>query len=388
MGLKYFPMRGLGDRVLQIIDVLDSIEPRLGSRKSLGPMMSKPLKASLHAFVKFIDRNLNEYSYFRMSKLLADEVIRSLEELHGNKPIPAGIITYGGSEANLTSLYIMRELGYDTVVVPQNAHESVLKASRILKLRVVRTGVNKRNQACISDVVKVVRKLGKRRVFVVLTAGNTETGTIDDVKQLYEELPDTEVVVDAAFGGLITPFIEESSSIPYYGFKIPTVACIGIDGHKMGLTPIPSGALILRNNDYLKPITFKSKYFINQTHQYSLLWTRTAASAAALWASINYLGFYGFKAIVDRLIKLTRYLTDALINLNCKVVEPDLPIICFSLGKGRLNHTVMTKLIRRGWHLYRCPFINGIKVTLMPHTNEEVINEFLSDLKRTVTDSN
>ena len=383
MKLKYFPKVGIGDKVMDIIDILDSIEPRLGDINSIGPMMSKPLRASLYAFIKFIERNLNEYTYFTISKLLSKEVIKSLQEILNNEPSAPGIITYGGSESNLTALYVMRELGYNTVITPRNVHKSIIKAAKVLRLRTVVTGVDKDNRASITDIVRATREIMKagKQVFVVLTAGNTETGVIDDAKHLYDELPDIEVVVDAAFGGLITPFLD-NLELPIYDFRVPSVKCIGVDGHKMGLTPIPSGALLFRNNEYILPITYDAKYFLKQNKQYSLLWTRTSASAAALWASINYLGYEGFSNIVSNLLKLTYYLYEELLSLGCTAIKPELPIICFSLGSKKLNSKAIEYLFSRGWHLYRCPFINGLKVTLMPHINKWILQDFIDDIRR------
>ncbi len=383
MELKYFPKVGIGDRVMDIIDTLDSVEPKLGDIKSLGPMMSKPLRASLYAFIKFIERNINEYTYFTISKLLSKEVIKSLQEILNNKPSAPGIITYGGSESNLTALYVMRELGYDTVITPRNVHRSVTKAARVLKLRIILTDVDESNRASITDIVRASKELERtgKRAFVVLTAGNTETGVIDDAKYLYDELPDIEVIIDAAFGGLITPFMS-NPELPIYDFRVSSVKCIGVDGHKMGLTPVPSGALLFRSDEYLLPITFKAKYFLKQNKQYSLLWTRTSASAAALWASINYLGYEGFKNIVDNLLKLTYYLYEELLSLGCTVIKPELPIICFSLGNKKLNNKAIEYLFSKGWHLYRCPFINGLKVTIMPHINKWVLQDFVDDIRK------
>ena len=153
---KSIPREGLGEKVAVFLRELSSREPRLGDRRSLGPMMSSPLKESVEAFIEFIDRNLNDPSRFRESKTLEREVIEMVTSLLGGSE-GAGLITYGGSESNITALLILRELGYRKVITPTSSHTSVSKAAHILGMKVIYTAVDSELRAVPEDIKRRLR---------------------------------------------------------------------------------------------------------------------------------------------------------------------------------------------------------------------------------------
>jgi len=373
-------LRGLGEEVLNELRRLSNKEPRLGDSRSLGPMMSKPLPASLLGFMEFIDRNLNDPERFKVTNHLAWEVISELNDLLCNKD-GSGLITYGGSESNLTSLYIARELGIKTVITSEAAHPSVFKSAKILSMKVLKARVDRSLHISI-DHLRGLRRENPKSV-IVLTAGNTETGVIDDVRGVSEELPDTPIILDAAFGGLIIPFLIDSGfRLRKADFSVESVISIGVDGHKALLTPIPSGALLLKNDELLTKVSFRSKY-LSSSNQVGLLWSRTGGSAAALWASLNYFGYEGLRKLYAQLMRRALKFRDSLISIGFEVIEPELPLICFK--HPRINSLKLQRILElRGWYLYRCPSVGGLRITVLPHVTSKVLEEFAEDLIKAV----
>ncbi|MCD6323638.1 MAG: hypothetical protein J7L55_00805 [Desulfurococcales archaeon] len=374
------PKEGLKDGVLDVINRVASNEPRLGDRRSLGPMMSKPLRASLKAFIQFIDRILNDPSRFTATWKLACEAVSMLNELLGNEG-GAGLITYGGSESNLTSLFMLREAGYRTLVVSSSAHISVFKATRVLGMKVQRVRAD--HSLCIDAyrAASIAKRMGDAAVLI--TAGNTETGCVDDARTLSDLIPGKPIVVDGAFGGVMVPLLREAGlTNKIADFSVESVVSLSVDGHKSLLTPIPSGALLLRGGDWVKYVSFEPRY-LSSEEQLGLLWTRTGGSAASLWASLMYFGKEGLRNLYLDLMRKTRKLYESLLELGFNAVEPELPVLCFWSAKLRADR-LLGELSRRGWYLYRCPSFGGLRVTVLPHVTHEVINEFLADLEEVV----
>ena len=80
-------------------------------------------------------------------------------------------------------------------------------------------------------------------------AGTTEFGQVDPVEEIGRIAEEKDVFfhVDAAFGGFVIPFLE---GCPLkFDFAVPGVSSIAIDPHKMGMSTIPSGGLLYRNEE-------------------------------------------------------------------------------------------------------------------------------------------
>ncbi len=379
MELRELPERGLGNKVTEIIEELSRNEPRLGSPKSLGPMMSEPSEAALKAFLEFLNRNLNDPEFFRISARISHEVISMVNTLLHN-PGGSGMITYGGSESNLTALYIAREMGRKVVLTPRTAHLSVVKSAKLLGMELIKVGLDEDFRVSLTDLKAKLKEVSDSEAVVFLNAGNTEFGRVDNARAVYEEFPDIPIIVDAAFGGFVIPFLNRLGySLPTADFRVPSVIAMSVDGHKTGYTPIPSGALLLRDESLLNYVSFPSPY-LHSDRQVGILWTRTAASAASLWASLLYYGIDGFTKIVGECMRNSIELYRSLLELGFQAVKPELPIVCFKHQKMKHDY-LLRELRRRGWYVYSCPTYGGIKVTVMKHVTKEVVEEFLETLE-------
>ena len=133
--------------------------------------------------------------------------------------------------------------------------------------------------------------------------------------------------VDAAFGGLVIPFLPKAPAD--FDFSLPAVNSMTVDPHKMGMAAIPAGGIIFRDNktlDYLKTET----PYLTDHYQYTFAGTRTGASAASAWAVFKRLGMEGFRKIVGECMDNTEFLANGLKKAGFELVaEPTLNIVAF-----------------------------------------------------------
>ena len=90
------------------------------------------------------------------------------------------------------------------------------------------------------DTSEVEKCISKNTVAIVGTAGTAELGVVDPIDKLSEIALRHNVYlhVDAAFGGLIIPFLPNPK--PIFDFSLEGVKSITVDPHKMGMAAIPS----------------------------------------------------------------------------------------------------------------------------------------------------
>ena len=294
----------------------------------------------------------------------------------------AGFILSGGTEANVMALWIARNMKNrenPEIIVPETAHFSIGKAADVLGLKLVEAGVK---EHCI-DVSDVEAKVNENTVAIVGIAGSTEYGTIDDIEALSKIAVKGNVFlhVDAAFGGLVIPFLKELGyEAKRFDFSIDGVSSITVDPHKMGLAPIPGGCLLLRNESYLKYIEKRSPYLTEKKH-YTLTGTRTGASAAAVYAILSLLGREGYRETVKKCMELTMTLYEEMKKLGLRVIKPTMNILVF----GHENQDAISKgLADKGWSISRTAK-GEIRLVIMPHVTDESVNAFVSDLKEIIT---
>ena len=124
------------------------------------------------------------------------------------------------------------------MVAPESAHFSFKKACDILclEMRSVPLGPDLRMQAD-----KAAELVDKNTICLVGVAGTTEYGMVDPIADLAKiaDQHDLFLHVDAAFGGMVIPFLDDPMP---FDFALPGVTTIAVDPHKMGMSTIPPGA--------------------------------------------------------------------------------------------------------------------------------------------------
>jgi tyrosine decarboxylase/aspartate 1-decarboxylase len=365
--------------IVEVLRKLRGRDPSYSRGEVLGSMTVEPPDYLLEAFKVFANTNLNDPELFRVARSLEEESVRWLSELLYGRGY--GFLTYGGTESNITALYILRELtGGDVVVAPRSAHYSIRKACRILRLSLVEVGLREDYYPDLDAMCEAIRRYRGRLAGVVLTAGTTELGVVEPVDELAERCGgvDYAVHVDAAYGGLLAQVLRESGlRLPVFDFRVETVYTVSVDLHKL-VAPVPCGALLLRSRELEDIVTFEAPY-MPSGRQRTLLGTRSGGVAAVAWAVSRTLGTDGLRSLALDLVTRARYLSRRLREVGVEVVrEPELPLVAFRVPD---RDRVRRFLWSRGLYVYPLSIPGALRVVVGPHVTYEVIDRLVNTLE-------
>jgi tyrosine decarboxylase/aspartate 1-decarboxylase len=342
-------------------------------------MCTTPHPAAKIAHQLFLSSNLGDPGLFQGSLRLEKEVIEKLATLLNGKN-SVGFIVSGGTEANLLALLAARNMtnvSNPEVIIPESAHFSFNKICSLLRIKSVQASLDNSYRVYPSSVK---RCLNKNTIAVIGTAGTAELGVIDPIDKLSEIALEHGIYlhVDAAFGGLIIPFLEGiNNDVAEFDFRLESVKSITVDPHKMGMTTIPAGGILFRDSMCLEHIKTQTPYLTEEV-QYTFVGTRSGASVAATWAVFESLGREGFRNTVKHCIKLTKLLSSGLESLGFKLVtQPTLNIAGFRCSNSKL---LSETLRQRGWFVSYVPRLDCVRIVVMPHLKNRHITAFLKDL--------
>lgn len=351
-------------------------DPYFSGGKILSSVSTKPLDIVLDAFGIFSDTNALDSHIFPGVRDIEKDVIRWFGRILKNRKI-SGYITTGGTEANITALWIAKKIypERNEILVPKSAHYSIQKAADLMNLKIRWVRIDNKFRAVSGDIEG---KIGKNTLAVIATAGTSALGAIDPIGEIDELCNDVFFHVDAAFGGFIIPFLK---NYPRIDWTLKNLDSITIDPHKMGLSIIPAGSILFRDKSYLERLELQPSYLSFKT--YTLSGSRSGGSIAAVYAAIRYYGFKGYRRIAEDCIKNTKFLCNELSKINdvSLVTKPELNIIGIKVsGPER----VYKELRGRGWRISPDSDTKSLRVVVMPHVTEKSIREFVRDLKDVV----
>lgn len=360
--------------------------PKHTSGEILGSMTTHPHWLAVYAFNLFIHTNLADPVIFREIAYFEEDLVNDLSTLYGSEDA-AGFITSGGTESNIIALYIARKLygsrRNKVVLAPLTVHRSVDKGCEILELKLIKTSVTGNYEASIQDLEDKISRY--KPIAVVITVGTTDFGTIDPIKEVNELACryDFYLHVDAAYGGLLSPFIWRERGLEKLEFY-NCISSISIDFHKNGLCPIPSGLILFRNK-YLEKQAYFSMPYMPTKFQKGLLGTRPGASAAACWAIWKLLGIEGFKKIARKIVSLADYLYEELSSLENiePIIKPKLGIVSFKVHRYSVDE-ILSLFWRNRLFIYRTSLLEALRIAIMPHVNRAHLDKFIDFLKTIV----
>ena len=337
-------------------------------------MCTRPHPIAVKAHMQFIESNLGDFGLFPGTKELEEKVINIMAGLLGD-PGACGYITTGGTESNIQALRTARNLArkeHPNIIIPSSAHFSFDKTADLLGIEIRKAGLDSRFRA---DVDSVENLIDSNTIALVGIAGSTEFGQIDPIDRLAElaRSRDLFLHVDAAFGGFVIPFLDKKYP---YDFSVRGVNSITADPHKMGLSTIPAGGLLFREESCLLPLEIDTPY-LTIRKQHSLTGTRSGAAVAAAYAVMTHLGKEGYKEIVDRCMKMTARLVEGVSEFGVRpLIEPVMNIA--ALDVPGLDG-VRKRLRMKGWFTSITRNPRAMRLIVMPHMDEEDIELFISD---------
>ncbi|KAH9259400.1 hypothetical protein BASA81_002443 [Batrachochytrium salamandrivorans] len=256
-----------------------------------------------------------------------------------NPAVALGVLTSGGTIANITALWVARNRaipGVDQVGMLQACqtslptgctgivcigsellHYSMTKALDLLGLgwqSLVRVPVDETFSAPVHLVRKAAleaKEQGKLVLCIIGLAGSTEAGSFDDLNGLADLAQELgcHFHVDAAWGG--PAIFSKTLSKRLVGLeRADTVA---LDGHKQLYVPLGCGLLFFRDPDYSLAVRKTAGYIIRQdSHdlgKFTLEGSRPA-NAVHLHSNLHILGIRGYEILVDRSTRITQFMAN------------------------------------------------------------------------------
>lgn len=361
----------------EVLDILRRIKEKdVPFERILSSMCTMPHPLAIKAHMEFIETNLGDPTIFPGAKELEDGVMAMLGSLL-HAPNAHGYITAGGTGSNIQALRAARNLSrkeHPNVIIPESAHFSFDKAADILGIELRKASLD---ENLMVDPASVEMLIDENTIALVGIAGTTEFGQIDPIDELAKIAlsHDLFLHVDAAFGGLVIPFLDEEYP---FDFKVKGVSSLTVDPHKMGASTIPSSALLFRDRACLDALTTSTPYLASRA-QHTLAGTRTGASIAATYAVFKHLGRSGYKHIVARCMKMVSMIEKEATDMGIRpVIQPVTNVIALRVNSPE---EVASKLRERNWYVSTTVKPKALRLVIMPHTTEEILNTFLADLR-------
>ncbi|MBC8405593.1 MAG: aminotransferase class V-fold PLP-dependent enzyme [Planctomycetes bacterium] len=272
-------------------------------------------------------------------------------------PNPGGILTSGGSIANLTALVTARrtQLGDDfsrgTLYVSDQIHHSITKAAIIAGLptanvRVIPAGADfKMDVARLQQQIQDDRKDGWQPFLMIGSAGTVNTGAVDPLNEL-ADLAAAESMwlhIDGAYGAFFTMTKRGRSALD----GMDRADSITLDPHKSLFLPYGTGCLLVKDGAKLRQAHSVSGDYM-PAYQDEVDLVDFCNSSAELsrsnrglrcWLPIKMLGMQAFRNALDEKLDLARDAADRLRHLpDVKIVaEPELSLLAFRIERSDLN---------------------------------------------------
>ncbi len=344
--------------------------------KVLGSMCTVPHPIAVKAHMMFIETNLGDPGIFKGTKELENKLVRLLGEILHN-PNASGYICSGGTEANIQAIRAFRNLKKvknPNIVVPKSAHFSFDKIGDLLCVEVRKADLDSEYRVDLSSVESLI---DDETIGIVGIAGTTELGQVDPIEELSKIAIENDIYlhVDAAFGGLVIPFMDRKIR---FDFELDGVSSITVDPHKMGMATIPAGGLLFRDESYLKALEVQTPYLTSKS-QFTLTGTRPGTGVASAYAVLRYLGFEGMRRIVKHCLKMTSMLVEEMESLGFEpVIKPIMNVVCFKTDEAE---KIREEMMRRSWVISVISNPKAIRLVVMPHVTEDVILNFISELR-------
>ncbi len=247
--------------ILKELNVFKKRDFSFSSGHILGSMCTQPHPIAKEAYQKFLETNLGDPELFPGAKEIESKLITFISDLFHAPKTSAGQIVSGGTEGNITAMWIAKQLtGKKEIILADSSHFSFKKIESIMDMKLIKVPLTSDYNM---DVSKIKDNINDNTAAILGIAGSTELGTIDPIPELSDICSDENLFlhVDAAFGGYIIPFLKELNyQVPDFDFKLKGVSTISTDAHKMGYSVISLGTLIIRDEKWLDEISVESPY--------------------------------------------------------------------------------------------------------------------------------
>jgi len=419
MFAQELPEEGMGPAALDILgEVLDASRPP--SPRFFGYVLGsgEPIAAAADLLASVLNQNATAWRSGPAAAAIEQLVTQWLGEAIAC-PGFVGIMTGGGSSANLSALAMARESRLlanehgirepGTMYASTEAHMSIPKAVALLgigreQLRLIRCDEKFRirtdllRHSIAADMAK-----GKRPIAIVGTAGTVTTGSIDPLREMAAIAKEAGAWfhIDGAYGALA------AIALPRDFDGMDLADSISLDPHKWLYQPLDCGCLLYRDRslarrtfsftgDYAKPVQehpVESFAFFEQSVELSRRFR-----ALKLWLSLRYHGLANFRAQIQNDLDCAQHLASLIEkNEELALLAPvPLSAVCFrylpqspalsDVQVDELNLRILTQILRRGRVYFSNATIGGrfaLRACIVNHRTtradvEEVVDEVVA----------
>ena len=343
-------------------------------------------------------------------------VLEWFREWMGMPPDSSGLLTSGGSGANLTALVAARhaavEKGGDirklVVYTSAHAHSSVVRAAWIAGISRDNVHVAQMDDLFRIDtdslerVVSADRKAGLEPFAVVASAGTTNTGSVDPLHAIADfcEREKLWLHIDAAYAGFAALTVEGKKMLS----GIERADSLTLDPHKWLFVPFECGCLMVRDPaaltdafrimpEYLKDVEAGEEEvnFADRGEQLTRY-----SRALKIWMSVSYFGTEAISRAIQDAMDRARLMQSLVRNSSDfeTLCEAQFGIFCFRARPksvadedlDALNERINTRVVSGGRYLISSTRLRGqfsLRIcTLGFRTTEADIRELFATLER------
>lgn len=352
-----------------------------------------------------------------LSQLEAN-VVRWFCEIVGYPDAARGVLTSGGSLANLSAIVTARRerLPSDfltgTLYACDQVHHSVAKAAMLAgfppeSVRMVPSdGRFRLRLDALEDLIEQDRAAGREPFLLVTSAGTTNTGAVDDLQGAADvaQRHGLWLHTDAAYGGFFA--LTERGRRVMRGLE--RADSITLDPHKGLFLPYGTGSLLVRDGAALErahalgaeymPEMSETEEFVDFC-QISPELSRPFRGLR-VWLPFKLAGAGAFRQQLDEKLDLARWAWERLLEIEGVeiVAEPQLSIVAFRLTRpgqdaeetNRLNRELLERInVRRRVYLTGTA-VNGMFIlricVLSFRTHLERMEQGMEDIRAAVAE--
>lgn len=350
-------LKGDRTKIIDFFQQLTATSIHLHHPKYAGHQISPPvpLAALGGLMADFLNNGMGVYEMGQSSTALERLVLRECAKAMGLSPSTEGVLTSGGSLANLTALLAARSnRSKDKVwtdgtksrlalMVSEEAHYCVERAVRIMGwgsegiIKVPTDDQFRMRTELLEEYLEKAREDGLEVIAIVGSACSTSTGAFDDLRAIgsFCEQHDLWFHVDGAHG---VP-LAFSKKHRHFVAGLDTADSIAMDFHKMLMVPAVTTALLFKDSASSYRTFMQDAHYLWQKNEEEE-WFNVAKRSfectklmmsVKVYATLRTYGFELFEAYVDQVVANAK-LFSKLIKAHPKMelaVEPACNIVCF-----------------------------------------------------------
>jgi L-2,4-diaminobutyrate decarboxylase len=336
----------------------------VGDPNTIAHLHCPPLLPALAAevVISALNQSMDSFDQAPIATIVEQRMIQLLCREVGFPTSSDGTFTAGGSQSNYMGLLLARDAsvkkhwGWSVqkqglppdgrllrIFCSEVAHFTVEKSAAQLGLgaeAVIRIEVDEHfrmKPSALRESLHQTVAEGLQPMAVVATAGTTDFGSVDPLREIAEITPESGawLHVDAAYGGALLFSKQGRGMIA----GIESADSITVDFHKLFWQPIPCSTFLLRDAHHFEAIKLHADYLNPESHEEegipnlvtTSLLTSRRFDALKLWISFQALGRGKLGAMIDRTVSLASHAANVIrrtpqFELVC---EPQLGTVVF-----------------------------------------------------------